>query len=125
MTHLFIIGLAGSIGAVSRYLIGNFAALKFGSAFPYGTFIVNIIGCFIMGLFMIMINEHILENPYWRFVVTVGFLGSLTTFSSFSYETIKLFTDANYLYAFYNLSGNLILGFLATIIGIYTAKLFA
>lgn len=123
MSDIFFVALGGSIGAVSRYLIGNFALNKLGANFPYGTLIANLLGCFIIGLFMTAMIEKMTINPAWRLLISVGFLGGLTTFSSFSYESIKLLYEAQYLLAIYNIGINLIFGFLATISGICLAKI--
>lgn len=123
MTKILLVAVGGSIGAVTRYLASNWAAQKLGAEFPYGTLIVNIVGCFIIGLFMQLVTDRIIVNPYWRLLVTVGFVGGLTTFSSFSYETLELISEGDITLALYNLTGNLVLGFLATWIGITAAKL--
>lgn len=123
MYKILLVALGGSIGAVTRYLVSNWAAEKFGAEFPYGTLIVNVIGCFIIGAFMTMATERLIINPYWRLLVTVGFVGGLTTFSSFSYETFRLLQDADLVMALYNIVLNLILGFCATWMGISLVRL--
>jgi CrcB protein len=123
MMKILVVAAGGSIGAVSRYLVSTWAAERFGANFPYGTLIVNVIGCFIIGMFMTMTTERFIVNPYWRLLITVGFVGGLTTFSSFSYETFRLLEDADMIMALYNIILNLILGFLATWIGIGAARM--
>lgn len=117
MMKILLVALGGSLGATARYVASNWLANRFGSDFPYGTLAVNVVGCFIIGFFMTVTTERVIINPYWRLLVTVGFVGGLTTFSSFSYETFRLLEDANWLMAFYNMALNLVLGFLATWLG--------
>lgn len=123
MLNILVVAAGGSIGAVSRYLVSTWAAERFGAGFPYGTLIVNVVGCFIIGIFMTMTTERFIINPYWRLLITVGFVGGLTTFSSFSYETFRLLEDADMMMAFYNIALNLALGFFATWLGIGAARL--
>ena len=123
MSKLLVVALGGGLGASTRYLVANYAAQKFGVTFPYGTLIVNVTGCFIIGLFMTLTTEKFIVSPYLRLLVSVGFLGGLTTFSSYSYETFKLLEEASYLLAFYNITTNLAFGFFATYLGITTARL--
>ena len=123
MSKLLVVALGGGLGASTRYLVANYAAQKLGVTFPYGTLIVNVTGCFIIGLFMTLTTEKFIVSPYLRLLVSVGFLGGLTTFSSYSYETFKLLEEASYLLAFYNILTNLIIGFFATYLGIATARL--
>ncbi len=123
MLKILAVAVGGSIGATTRYLVSNWAAERFGASFPYGTLIVNVVGCFIIGAFMTITTERLIVNPYWRLLITVGFVGGLTTFSSFSYETFRLVDDADMTMALYNVGLNLVLGFLATWIGIGTARL--
>ena len=118
-----IVAVGGGIGATTRYLVSTWAAEKFGTDFPYGTLIVNVVGCFIIGAFMTLVTEKLIVSPYWRLLVTVGFVGGLTTFSSYSYETIKLLQDASMMMAMYNLLSNVMIGFFATWLGISIARL--
>jgi CrcB protein len=123
MTKVIVVALGGGIGAAIRYLISTWAAERFESSFPYGTLIVNIVGCFIIGAFMVLVTERIIANPYWRLLVAVGFVGGLTTFSSFSYETLKLVEDAQYQWAAYNILANFCFGIFATWLGMTIARL--
>jgi len=123
LLKLLLVAVGGGVGSVTRYLVSNLLAARWGSEFPYGTLIVNVIGCFIIGIFMTLITERIMVNPYWRLLITVGFLGGLTTFSSFSYETLKLVGDGNIYYAIYNIGFNLLVGLVATWAGISVARL--
>ncbi len=122
MLNLLLVALGGSIGASTRYLISTWAAERFGTNFPFGTLMVNIAGCFIIGAFMTIATEKFIVHPHWRLLVTVGFLGGLTTFSSFSYETFKLLGDGNWLLAVGNIMTNLVFSLLATWLGISLAK---
>jgi len=123
MMKVMMVAVGGSIGATTRYLVSTWAAEKFGTDFPYGTLIVNVVGCFIIGAFMTLATERLIVSPYWRLLVTVGFVGGLTTFSSYSYETFKLLEEANIMMAMYNLLANVVMGFLATWLGISAARL--
>ncbi|AIF50916.1 fluoride efflux transporter CrcB [Pelosinus sp. UFO1] len=124
MLNVLAVAVGGSIGATTRYLVSIWAAGRFGAGFPYGTLIVNVVGCFIIGAFMTATTEKFIISPYWRLIVTVGFVGGLTTFSSFSYETFKLMEDGSLALAMYNILSNCVLGFFATWLGIGTARLF-
>lgn len=123
MQKIIVVALGGGIGAVTRYVVSLWAAERFGAGFPYGTLIVNVVGCFIIGSFMYIATERIIVDPYWRLLVTTGFLGGLTTFSSFGYETIKLLESGSLDLALYNVMLNVILGVLATWCGISLGKL--
>ena len=123
LLKLLAVAVGGGIGAVTRYLVSVWAAGRFGANFPYGTLIVNVAGCFMIGLFMTLTTERLIVSPYWRLVFAVGFLGGLTTFSSFSYETLRLVEDSDILLAFYNTGLNLIVCFAATWVGIVVARL--
>ncbi len=123
MVKILAVAVGGGIGATTRYLVSTWAAGRFGADFPYGTLIVNVAGCFMIGLFMTLTTERLIVSPYWRLIFAVGFLGGLTTFSSYSYETLRLIEDSDLLPAFYNIGLNLILGFAATWAGIVVARL--
>ncbi len=120
--QILIVLAGGGCGAVARYMVSTILASRFGTQFPYGTLVVNVVGCFIMGFFMILTTERFLVSPYWRLLVTVGFLGGLTTFSSFGFETMQLLRDGNMTHAFMNIGANVFLGFLSVWLGILAAK---
>lgn len=123
MIDVLIVMIGGGLGAVTRYLTANWAAETYGTGFPYGTLIVNVVGCFVIGIIMTLVTEKFIINPYWRLLTVTGFLGGLTTFSSFSYETLKLFGDGQMQYGLYNVFSNLILSLLATWGGMAVARL--
>jgi CrcB protein len=118
MTEIALVAIGGGIGATARYLISLLAADRFGVSFPYGTLIVNLVGCLIIGAFMTAATERFVASPHWRLFVTVGFTGGLTTFSSFSYETFSLLGEGDVFLALSNVLLNMILAFLATWMGI-------
>lgn len=79
----------GSLGAASRYGIGLLTARLWGTGFPYGTLVVNLVGCFIIGLLFALADRSRLLTPDVRLLLITGYLGALTTFSSFSVETVN------------------------------------
>ncbi len=78
MIQVLLAAIGGAIGAATRYSISNWAANKMGTAFPYGTMIVNISGCFLLGLLMTLATDRYTIDSQWRVLVAVGFLGGLT-----------------------------------------------
>jgi CrcB protein len=84
------IALGGALGAVARFAISQRIGSVLGGGFPYGTLAVNILGSFIMGVCAVLIIEHLKMPGYWREFIMVGFLGALTTFSTFSLDGLNL-----------------------------------
>jgi CrcB protein len=119
-----IVAVGGALGAVSRYLLGLLAINRWGALFPYGTMLANFLGCFIIGLFMTLVLERLEISPYWRLLVVTGFCGGLTTFSSFSYESLRLLQSGEYLLGALNVVLNMVIGFGLTIFGMYVATKF-
>ena len=121
MERFLLICLAGACGTGCRYLIAIWAAQRFGSAFPYGTLIVNITGCFAIAAVM-----HAALTLAWppnlRAVVTIGFLGGLTTYSSFNYETTKLIEDGALATAALNAAATILGAFAAGLLGMLCAR---
>lgn len=88
MSYL-IIGIGGALGAISRYGMGLLIVRKSDSQIPLSTFIINIVGSFVLGLVLGLYNKGILDD-FWQQFLGIGFCGAFTTFSTFGYETIKL-----------------------------------
>ena len=112
-----IIGAGGFIGAISRYLVGAWVGQKWGRSFPLGTFCINISGSFLIGLLMTLLTEKLMVDARWRLFLVVGFLGAYTTFSSFEYETGKLFSDGEWLLSAANVVLSVFFGFAAVKLG--------
>ncbi|MGL5665094.1 MAG: fluoride efflux transporter CrcB [Shewanella sp.] len=106
MNNLLLVALGGSIGAVFRYLISIFMIQVFGSSFPFGTLLVNVLGSFLMGVIYALGQlSHI--SPELKALTGVGLLGALTTFSTFSNETLLLMQEGDWLKAALNVVLNL------------------
>lgn len=116
------IGLLGAMGCLARYFLSGWVYGIFGRFFPYGTFVVNIIGAFLIGLIMEIGLRSTLIPPTLRVGLTVGFLGGLTTFSTFSYETFRLLEDGEFLIASTNVLLSVLVCLTFTWVGIYTAR---
>jgi fluoride exporter len=121
--NLIIIMLGGSLGAVSRYLIGLMAARAWGVNFPWGTLIVNMAGCFLIGLIFALADSVRLLTPSVRLFLITGFLGALTTFSSFSLETTNAVRAGLTLQPIMNIMLNNLGGFGLTFLGYWLGSL--
>jgi CrcB protein len=115
---VLFVALGGAIGSAARYLVGGWFAARFGAAFPYGTFVVNVTGSFIVGLFLAYAQERVSLSPYWRLFFAVGFVGGYTTFSTYEYESVRLLQDGEMLLAAIYLIGSVVTGGVAAIAGI-------
>lgn len=124
--NLGLVFVGGGLGAVCRYFVTTQIGARFGTFFPWGTLTVNTVGSFMMGFIMgmlLLLIERMgtsVSEPV-RLLLTVGFLGGLTTFSSFSMETLTFLRGGSYFYAICNISSNIILGLLAAGCGIFLA----
>ena len=122
MARIFIIGIGGFLGAISRYGVALWIGQRWGRNFPLGTFVINVSGSFLIGLLMSLFTERFMVNPQWRLMLVVGFLGAYTTFSTFEYETGTLMKDGEWLIAMLNVILSVIVGFIALKLGEMIAK---
>lgn len=116
------ITVCGGLGCLSRYFISGWVYALLGRDFPYGTFVVNITGAFIIGFLMEFGLRSTLIPPTLRIGITVGFLGGLTTFSTFSYETFRLLEEGNFVTASANVFVSVLVCLLFTWVGITAAR---
>ena len=114
MEKYLIVGIGGFIGSVCRYGLSGLLYRVFGDRFPYGTFTVNILGCFTIGLLMSMFEGRWLVQPNLRLFLAIGILGGFTTFSTFSFETIEMLKGGNIFLASLNIFGSLFFCLVAT-----------
>lgn len=116
------ISIAAIVGANFRYFLTRLAAKDFGPVFPYGTLIINVVGSFIVGFFVIWTTERVLIDPRWRLIVVVGFSGSFTTFSSYAYESMAYFEHGQWALMAANILGNNLLCLGAALGGMALAR---
>jgi fluoride exporter len=109
-----LIALGGALGSIARYWVGSTISGRMGMRFPYGTLVVNLTACLVIGFTLTYMGSRLEINPAWRFLFAVGFIGAYSTFSTFEWETLStLRTGAFSLAALYAV-GSLILGLAAT-----------
>lgn len=123
MKLIIAIGTGSFIGGILRYLLSQFIQAKFLSAFPFGTLGVNIIGCFFIGL-VFGLSDRGNMTQEWRLFLATGLLGGFTTFSAFSNETVGMLRDGQLGYATAYIGASVVVGIIATFIGITVIKLF-
>jgi len=94
--NLLVISLGAIFGANARYLISRYSVKLIGSAFPWGTLFINVVGSAIVGFFVVYAGERVILDPRWRLLVVVGFCGAFTTFSSYAFESMALFEQGQW-----------------------------
>ena len=122
MERFLWICLAGALGTGLRYLVGLWAGQRLGTSFPYGTFIVNLTGCFLIAVVIQMALNMASFSPTLRLALTTGFMGGLTTYSSFAYETTRLAQDGALGAAVLNFSLTTVACFIAVLAGLAVAQ---
>ena len=113
MVNLISVGVGGAIGAMARYLLGGAVHRWIPGFFPYGTFVVNIVGCLVFGVIVGLAESRFVVGPGARAFLLVGVLGGFTTFSSFTFETFELVRSGQVLAAGMNVIGQVAIGFVA------------
>jgi CrcB protein len=122
IVNLVVIGIGAIVGANLRYLLSRYALKVLGPVFPYGTLLINILGSFVVGWFMIWTSERVFVDPRWRLLVVIGFCGGFTTFSSFAFETMAYFEQGQWLLMATNILTNNLLCLAAAMAGMALAR---
>ncbi len=117
-----LISLGAVLGANLRYWFCVWAGQRWGTQYPFATMIINLAGSLILGFFVTVITERFMIDPRWRVFFAIGFLGSYTTFSTYTYESITLLMQGNWSLGIFNLLGSAILGGLAAVLGIVLGR---
>jgi fluoride exporter len=107
-----MIGIGGFAGAIARYVLGNYIGSRLGVRFPYGTFVINISGSFLIG-FILVLLARTTASQYWRYLIPIGFIGAYTTFSTFEYETLRAIQEGQPMTGLLNVGLSVVVGFVA------------
>jgi fluoride exporter len=120
---ILLISAGAVLGANARYWIGDWVAQKWGTSFPFGTFLVNVTGSLLIGLFISLTTERFMVDPRWRFLFVVGFLGAYTTFSTYTLECINLFERGQWGLGLLDALGSVFIGLIAVGLGMMLGRL--
>jgi fluoride exporter len=124
IVRLLLIAVFGAIGTLARYGLGGVVQVKMGGAFPYGTLLINLTGCFFLGLIGQATLNRMIISPELRVAIAVGFFGGYTTFSSFGWETAKMLEAGEWLRATTYVAASVVFGLLLSVAGIRLASRF-
>ena len=121
--NILLVGLGGGAGSILRYLCQKWIYQVYPHPFPWGTFAVNIAGCFIIGVLFALAERTSVLTPEWRLLLTTGFCGGFTTFSTFAYENMTLLKTGDITYFLFYILFSIVLGVAAVFGGVALVKL--
>lgn len=122
MRQVLAIAAGGAVGSLLRFWMSNWVHSFTDRSFPYGTLVVNVLGCLLMGFLFVLFIDRLSDNPVLRAGILIGILGGFTTFSAFSIETFNLIDQGAWAKAVANMSGSLVLCVGATWIGVLLGR---
>jgi CrcB protein len=122
MNKYWMVGIGGFLGAIARFWLGGFISNRLGAKFPYGTFVINISGSYLIGLIVTLLAERSHWSANWRYLIPIGFIGAYTTFSTFELETFQSLRDGEFLFASLNVLLSVVVGFIAVWLGVITGR---
>jgi fluoride exporter len=125
LLKFIMVGIGGFVGAVARFWLGSYIIGKLGTRFPYGTFVINISGSFLVGLILTLLDQKGQWDSNWRYLIPIGFIGAYTTFSAFEYETLRSVQQGEFLMSFLNVTLSVLVGFAAVWAGFAAGKAIA
>ncbi len=121
MQKYLFIAIGGALGSIARFWVGTTVAGRMGARFPFGTLVINITACFVIGLSLEFLNRHASVSPSWRFLIPIGFVGAYSTFSTFEWEAFTLGQSSFWIAILY-VAVSLVAGLVAVVAGISIAK---
>lgn len=121
--RLVLLALAGAVGTLCRYWLGGVMQWLCGTSFPWGTLVINVLGCLLFGFVWTLADERMLISPQARIVILTGFMGAFTTFSTFAFESAQLLSDAEWVRAFANIALENVVGIVAVFLGFAIGRL--
>jgi fluoride exporter len=122
LTKYVMVGIGGFLGAIARFWLGGYIGNRMGTRFPYGTFIINCSGSFVIGFIVTLLAERAHWSPNWRYLIPIGFVGAYTTFSTFEYETFRALQEGSVIIAGLNVVASVLVGFIAVWVGVMAGQ---
>jgi CrcB protein len=122
MDRYVMIALGGAMGAIARYQITSIVQARMPSAFPWGTFVVNVTGCLAMGIAVTLLSNRPATHPNWLFLIPIGFIGAYTTFSAVELDVFRAVSAGAVLMGLANAVGSVIAGYAALWLGVMLAR---
>ena len=113
MLKYLMVGVGGCLGSILRFWLGSYIGNKMGTRFPYGTFVINVTGSFLVGLVFALLTVKTQWSPNWRYLIPIGFIGGYTTFSAFEYETLRTMQDGQIGLGLLYVAASVVVGFVA------------
>jgi CrcB protein len=124
MTKYWMVGLGGFLGSIARYWLGAYVTYRMGARFPYGTFVINVSGSFLIGLVVTLLAERAHWSPNLLYLIPIGFIGAYTTFSTFELEAFRDVRNGDIFLALLYVSLSVAVGFVAVWLGVITGRTF-
>jgi CrcB protein len=125
MTKYLMVAMGGALGSVLRFWVGGYISNRFPTRFPSGTFIINCTASFLIGFVITVLSEKADWNPNWRYLIPIGFIGGYSTFSTFEYETFRVFQEGELLISGLNVVLSVVVGFVSVWLGVITGRTIA
>jgi len=118
-----LIAIGGALGSIARYWVGAAIGGRMGTRFPYGTFVINLTACVIIGFSLTYLGRRVELSPAWRYLIPIGFVGAYSTFSTYEWETLSSLRSGAFALAALYAGGSLVLGLASTWLGAVLAEL--
>ena len=122
MQKYLFIAVGGALGSMARYMVGSAVSNRLGIRFPYGTLIINISACLIIGFSLEVLNRHANVNPSVRYLIPIGFIGAYSTFSTFEWEIFSNLNSGAFWIALLYVTTSLVFGLIAVALGAAAGK---
>ena len=122
MQKYLLIAAGGALGALARYFVGSLVAARTGTRFFYGTFVVNMTACLIIGFTITLLGKHVELSPGWRYLIPIGFIGAYSTFSTFEWEMFTALETGAFLLCALYVSLSVLVGLIAVWLGVLLAR---
>jgi CrcB protein len=124
MTKYWMVGFGGFLGSIARFWLGSYITIRMGARFPYGTFIINLSGSFLIGLVVTLLAERAHWSPNLLYLIPIGFIGAYTTFSTFELDALRSVRNGDLLLALLYVTLSVAVGFIAVWLGIFAGRTF-